>query len=292
MKEKQPVAIIGGAGKMGAKTADLFRGLNYEVRVSDTKPGFPTPQEVIVGNEIIFFSIPAKEVNATVIAIRPKITASNNILDNSSTKTEFVNIMRELDEQKNASICLTHPLCGPSIPWEGEKVTLIPVGKNSKNAREIAQELYGAARMEIAVTTLQQEIDTMFNSQSIPHMVQRVVGLLQANRGLSFDSLRKNATPNSELFYGSSGRVWFQDARLSADMIYSALQIKENEHATRMLIKELTFMLEAKTAEEIEERLNQAEHILFQRQGQDSTDVKKEMGEKTGKLIAAQKLIF
>lgn len=293
MKEKQPVVIIGGAGGMGSKTAELFRDIGHEVRISDIKENFPTPQEIVTGNEIVFFSIPAREVTAVVNAISPKITHSNNIIDNSSTKTEFVDAIRNLDRQTKASICLTHPLCGPNISWKGQKVTLISINERSKKAKEIARELYESAEMKIEEITLKQEIQHMFNSQGIPHTNQRVIGIVQAERGLSFEDLKRSSTPNSELFFqGSMGRVWSQDTKLSADIIYSSLQIEENRKVMRQIIKEFEFMLNAATPELIADRFKQAEQVLFRKEDKDISETKVEIGEKTGKLIEAQKHIF
>jgi prephenate dehydrogenase len=133
----------------------------------------------------------------------------------------------------------------------------------------------------------------MFNSQGIPHTNQRVIGIVQAERGLSFEDLKRNSTPNSELFFqGSMGRVWSQDTKLSADIIYSSLQIEENRKVMRQIIKEFEFMLNAATPELIADRFKQAEQVLFRKEDKDISETKVEIGEKTGKLIEAQKHIF
>lgn len=290
MKEKQPVVIIGGAGKMGAKTAELFRGLNHEVRVSDIQKGFPTPQEAVTGNEIVFFSIPPVEISKVTEAIKHNLTHVNQVLDNASVKDPLIDSFNMLD-QNGISVCSTHPLCGPTVEWKGQRAIVINVGKHFRAAQLTAQSLYEKAGMHLEELTFGEHKNHMMLHQAVPHLEMRLKGLRIAELGFSFSDLEKYATANSNLYYQASmGRVWFQPSEISAEIIFDHSRTDGQKKVLKKFVNiPDDFPIDDK--ESMVKLFQMAETILFKSKKSTQDKVKAEMGRKTTQLIEAQKNI-
>ncbi len=291
MKEKQPVVIIGGAGRMGSKTAELFRGLNHEVRISDIKNGFPTPQEVVTGNEIVLFSISPKEIPSVTNAIREKLTPANQVLDNATTKDPFIDSFNILD-QRGISVCSTHPLCAPNVSWTGQKSVLIEVGKNFQSAKSTAIKLYEAAGMQVETLTVDEHRQHMLIHQAIPHLDMRLRGIKLANMGFSFEDLKRFATANSNLFYQASmARVWSQNPEISAEVIYdNSRSASQKEILNGFVAIPNSFPINNES--QMIEEFKKAELVLFKTHRMNAQDAKGEIARKTARIIEAQKQIL
>lgn len=228
MREKENVAIIGGAGNMGRLTANLFRDIGMFPVVSDPKiPESPTPKEAIRGTRIVFFSIlPFEEINRIVAETKDDFKADHIVLDNASLKKPLIEAFKLLNE-RGVSICSTHPLCKHDQPLHGQKVLIMDIGQNSAQAREIAERLYQNAGMVTIPFPLEKHDKTMTIFQLVPHLIMRVVGEILAKNGADMRALADIAPANFQLFNLSLWRTLVQDSRISATLIANLL--KEDE---------------------------------------------------------------
>ena len=121
------VGIVGGRGKTGSQFVKLFRGLGFEVIVSDLKTKL-TNSELIKKADIVVFSVP---LHLSEKIMTEEISSSKKgqiVLDVSSLKEKQV---RALNKGK-AEVLGMHPLFGPSRDdFKGLSMILCP-GKCKK----------------------------------------------------------------------------------------------------------------------------------------------------------------
>lgn len=223
MNTQERVAIIGGEGKWGKKTTELFHKLGHDVVISDPKSEiFIHPVDAIRQSQIIFFSVlPVEEIDNIITEAGQDIRSGQVVMDNASVKTPFASSFRNLAE-RGVSVCSTHPMCAPEIDLIGQKSLIMRVGTSSQKAECLAEKLFQSGGMVTIPFDFEQHDKAMTTIQALPHLVMRSVGLLMSEEGLGLEDLLKIASPNFELFNTSLQRVLNQSPEISATIINSA----------------------------------------------------------------------
>lgn len=225
MKDNENVAIIGGAGNMGRLTADLFREIGFTPIISDPRlPESPTPKEAIGQSRVVFFSIlPFEEISKIIDETGDELSADHIVLDNASLKKPLRDAFEALDK-KGISICSTHPLCKHDQPLHGQNALIMDFGKNSSQAREIAERLHQNAGMITIPFSFEDHDRAMTVLQLVPHLFMRSVGEVLAKSGVDMKALTEIAPANFQLFNLSLWRNLVQDPNISATIITNLLK--------------------------------------------------------------------
>lgn len=240
--QHKTVGIIGGGGAIGRVVDRYLHELNYTTLICDVNLSDSLSLDDLLDRcRIVYISVFPLEAVIDIlehIADRPD-AAEFVILENSSIKSMLVDPLTRLAEQ-GASICATHPLCKADQPWKNQNVLLIPFGRRSGSAEQIARQLYGHAQMKIKVVdSLTEHDELMAVLQLIPHLTLRVVSTVFAELGLDLDLLNSAATANFKLFYLSFWRVLVQSPALSASIIWQLLQQEKGREIFNQLMTAL-----------------------------------------------------
>ncbi|MFI5265520.1 MAG: hypothetical protein ACHQT7_02130, partial [Candidatus Levyibacteriota bacterium] len=175
MKEfDNQAAVFGGNGNMGKLTQRLLKDVGFETTSPDPRnPSSPRPIDAIRGSRAIFFSVlPIEEIPKIIEATQDAFGPSHLVLDNASVKGPLRDTYSAL-EAKGVSICSTHPLFKPDQPTHGQKALIMPVGANSREARELAEKLYASAGIKLVHYSFGDHDKNMVVVQALPHVVMR-----------------------------------------------------------------------------------------------------------------------
>ncbi|MEM7801911.1 MAG: prephenate dehydrogenase dimerization domain-containing protein [Chloroflexota bacterium] len=216
------IGIIGGGGAIGKVVTRYYERLGYEVLISDLgMPDSHSLDELLDRCRILYISVfPLEHIPPILDQIKARPNASDYVvLENGSIKELLSGPFHELD-RAGVSLCATHPLCKADQPWKNQNVLLIPYGKRSADAVEVALDLYQEAEMNIHfIDSLEEHDELMCLLQLVPHLVLRVVSTVFAELGTDLQLLNSAATANFKLFYLSLWRVLVQSPDLSASII-------------------------------------------------------------------------
>lgn len=237
--EKEKVAIIGGRGAMGQRTAEICIANNMEVIVSDIADPNTIPADRavdIVGSVIV--SVPIDQVSGVIWSLDSVMRPEHKVIDNASAKSEIIPVLRSLDE-RGVSVCSTHPMSAPNISWEGQSVFIMDVGNNSGRAREFAEKLYGSANMNIVPFDIDKHDGNMNLKQGLRHLINQGFLSLVSDEGLTMEEVMFNSSPNGRLADISVMRTVIQSPELSGRIIHEMLKTEGGLRVAERLLDNL-----------------------------------------------------
>lgn len=153
------VAIIGGAGKMGAWFAKYFLERGYEVVISDIR--IDKAREVarqvgakvsesnikaVRGANLIFVSTPIDVTPRILAEVLPEIDKNAVVVEITSLKSRVLPVLREA-ALRGIRVLSLHPLFGSGAQkLSGEKIVLVPV-VDPMGERELAEKIFPEAKI-------------------------------------------------------------------------------------------------------------------------------------------------
>ncbi|MBR7006118.1 MAG: prephenate dehydrogenase/arogenate dehydrogenase family protein [Candidatus Methanomethylophilaceae archaeon] len=106
------IAVVGGAGKMGAWTASFFKDSGHDVIVVD--PASPDSHDIseCAGCDVVVVSVPIHSADGVLSELDGICTSSTLIFDLTSLKTPVEGRLRDMATRRK--VCSVHPMFGPS----------------------------------------------------------------------------------------------------------------------------------------------------------------------------------
>ena len=208
----QTVAVFGGGNGWGKRIAETLANAGSAVRI-------------IEKSDVVFIAIPDAAID-TLLKNFQEPLKTKIILDCATNKSGFSAALQQLADD-GASICSTHPMATSNGALRGQNALIMPVGRNSELAENIAQQIYQQLGMHCELFDFKQHTELMAIVQMLPHVMQRLTidalahGLLQQE--IKIDALANLASANYLLAELGIGRVAAQRADVSAGIIASAL---------------------------------------------------------------------
>jgi len=180
------IAIIGGAGKMGAWTADLLRGSGHNVTIIDPAAGNGLTLEDCRDCDIVIVSVPIHLTYSTLKELDGICRKDCLIFDLTSLKTPLVGRLRAMAETRK--VCSIHPMFGPSATsLYGRNLIICDCG--NREAVEEAKGLFDDRGGNIRVMDVEEHDGYMSYVLGLTHAVNIALFTVLERSGYTFDDL-------------------------------------------------------------------------------------------------------
>ncbi|HWS40429.1 MAG TPA: prephenate dehydrogenase/arogenate dehydrogenase family protein, partial [Arenimonas sp.] len=217
--------VFGGGNGWGKCIAETFTALKATVRIIEKDS---TEQEIISAiqtSDIVFIAIPDSDID-TLFKKYGHQLHGKILLDCATNKAGFSDALHKLAKD-DISVCSTHPMAASNGVLRGQNCLIMPIGKNSGPAENIALQLFQKLGMQCALFDFNKHTEAMAILQMLPHLMQRltidVLGQGISEYEIRIDSLANLASANYLLAELGLGRVAVQRADVSAGIIATAL---------------------------------------------------------------------
>ncbi len=188
--EQRTVAVIGGAGGMGASIAKMFADLGHAVMIADLDTKL-TPIEAAQHADVVVISVPIAETIKVIKGVGPHLRADALLMDVTSIKTEPLAAMLE---NTDASVVGTHPLFGPAIhSLQGQRVVIVP-GRGDTWEKWLKQ-MFEARGLNVIEATAEKHDRAMAVVQVLTHFSTEVLGKTMQDLGISLEETLQFTSP-------------------------------------------------------------------------------------------------
>ncbi len=231
------IAIIGGAGGMGAWFAHFFNENNLDVRIVDisddteavaAKLGVPFSTTNILtldtgalraafaDTDVVLVSVPIDITGRVIECVGPALHDGSLLMDVTSVKKVPVELMENCTS-KEVEILGTHPLFGPSTKGlRGMPVIFVPVRKGP--LYEQIYDLYERNGAKIEFLRAAEHDAIMAVIQGLPNFVLFSFGITLKDLEFDVERARRFMGPMYEVVLDFVGRLLHQDPRLYAQI--------------------------------------------------------------------------
>ena len=184
--DPRKVAVIGGAGKMGAWTADLMEETGHEVIIIEPAADNGKTIEDCKDCDIVVVSVPIHLTNGILERLDTICSDDTLIFDLTSLKTPLISRLTSMARKKN--VCSIHPMFGPSATsMYGRNLIICDCG-NGK-AVEMAKDLFDDRGGNIRVMDVTQHDSYMSYVLGLTHAVNIALFTVLRRSGYSFEDL-------------------------------------------------------------------------------------------------------
>lgn len=180
------VGIIGGAGKMGAWTADLLRKSGHDVIIIDPAEDNGHTIEDCKGCDIVIISVPIHLTYSILTKLDSICSCDTLIFDLTSLKTPLVGRLRTMGETKK--VCSVHPMFGPSATSMYGR-NLIVCNCGNRQAVEETVNLFDDRGGNIRVMEIEKHDEYMSYVLGLTHAVNIALFTVLERSGFTFDDL-------------------------------------------------------------------------------------------------------
>lgn len=271
--------VFGGGNGWGKRIVDTLTSLHAKTCIVEIDTAEEETLSNIRASDVIFIAIPDHQIYSLIEKLGDQF-AGKIVLDCATNKRDFSEALLKLAET-GVGVCSTHPMAASNGALRGQNTLIMPVGKNSASAEQIALKIYQRLGMHCERFNFNKHTELMMVVQMLPHVMQRLTidvlaqGLLQQD--INIDELAKLTSANYLLSELGIGRVAAQRADVSAGIIATALQ----EPFGQQLLERLQTSLQTmKRASHSREALSNQFHDSVQ-QLDPSGDWRLQMADKT-----------
>lgn len=189
--EPLKVAIVGGAGKMGAWFSDLLSSAGHEITVIDPASGNNKTLEDCKDSDVVIVSVPIHSTLGILERLDTICKKDALIFDLASLKTPIVDQMRKMS--KTRKVCSIHPMFGPSAEsMMGRNLIICDCGNSE--ATNMTEELLSGRGGNLRIMDIEQHDVFMSYVLGLSHAVNIAFFTALDRSGLSFRDLESVAS--------------------------------------------------------------------------------------------------
>ncbi|MGM0772725.1 bifunctional prephenate dehydrogenase/3-phosphoshikimate 1-carboxyvinyltransferase [Marinobacter sp.] len=191
----QRVAVI-GLGLIGGSLARAIRenGLAVTVVGTDKRPeelalgkelgiideAAGSVAEVVAGSDLVVLAVPVKAIRTVLEEIRPHLGCNAVLTDVGSTKTSFVNDVREVFGELPAKVIPGHPIAGSeksgiraadSALFANHKVILTPAENVSQPDLDKLKDLWEGCGATVLTMSVAYHDEVLAATSHLPHLI-------------------------------------------------------------------------------------------------------------------------
>jgi len=218
-------AVIGGAGKMGAWTADLLGKCGHDVMIIDPAADNGHTIKECASMDIVVVSVPIHAVSGVLKELDGICGKDTLIFDLSSLKTPFMEQAREMAARKK--VCSIHPMFGPSATSLYNR-NLIICDCGNREAVDEAKALFDNKGGNIRIMDIGEHDGYMSYVLGITHAVNIALFTVLERSGFDFEDLQTVASTTFNKGLDTNRSVALEDP-----MLYYEIQ-HTNAHRDRM----------------------------------------------------------
>lgn len=223
--EPKKVAIIGGAGKMGAWTAEFLMGSGHEITVIDPAVDNGHTIDDCGGADIVIVSVPIHLVDSILTRLESICGKDTLIFDLSSLKTPFIGRLKEM--AKTHKVCSIHPMFGPSATsLYGRNLIICDCGNSE--AVEETRSLFDNRGGNLRIMPVEDHDNYMSYVLGLTHAVNIALFTVLDRSGFTFEDLKTVASTTFNKGLDTNMSVASEDP-----MLYYEIQ-HENAHRDEM----------------------------------------------------------
>jgi len=210
------VLIVGGAGEMGRLYTRIAKATGYDVRTLD-KDDWQNVEALCENVDWVIISVPIYLTREVIEKIAEFLPPKAVLSDFTSTKNGLLELMME---KHVGPVLSLHPMHGPDVPNLSKQLMLISKGRNDEQTEWICKqcELWG---MRVKFVDPEKHDHAMHMIQGLRHFVALLHGSFMKAYDLKPEDILDFSSPIYRAELMMTGRIFAQDARLYADIVFS-----------------------------------------------------------------------
>lgn len=214
--ETKRFLIIGGRGGMGKLYARFAENSGHIVTILD-KDDWNNVEELSRDIDVAIVTVPIHLTDATIRKIAPYLSAKTILADFTSTKQFLIELMKEVH---NGPVVSLHPMHGPDVTNLSKQLMLVLPGRNEKSYKWLITqfELWG---MRTKIVDPDKHDHAMHMIQGLRHFIALLHGSFMRAYDLKPEDILDFSSPIYRAELMMTGRIFAQDARLYADIVFS-----------------------------------------------------------------------
>ncbi len=209
--EPMKVAIVGGAGKMGAWTGNLLRSSGHEITVIDPASGNGLTVDDCAGADAVVVSVPIHATEGVLKKLDSVCRKDALIFDLTSLKSPLTATLRDMASRRR--VCSVHPMFGPSArSMSGRNLIVCDCG--NREAAETTAGLFSGRGGNIRVMDIEQHDEYMSYVLGLSHAVNIAFFTVLDRSGISFRDMQSVASTTFRKNLDTNTSVALEDPML------------------------------------------------------------------------------
>lgn len=210
-----PIVIVGGQGKLGQLFGQLFTLSGYEVRNLD-KDDWHQAERLVADAGVVVIAVPIEQTCAVIDAL-PTLPQDCLLVDLTSIKQAPLAAMLKAHA---GPVLGLHPMFGPDVASLAKQVVVVCHGRGEEHYQWLLEQIaiWGARLHEAPASEHDQAMQLV---QAMRHFTAFVYGLHLKREHADIEQLLQYSSPIYRLELAMVGRLFAQDARLYADIIFA-----------------------------------------------------------------------
>ena len=189
--DRKKVAVIGGAGKMGAWMSKLMQDSGHEVMVVDPASHNGHRIEDCTDSDIVIVSVPIHLAYSTLVKLDSVCKKDALIFDITSLKTPLVGRLTNMAQTRK--VCSVHPMFGPSATsMYGRNLIICDCG--NREAVNETRGLFDDRGGNIRIMNVKDHDAYMSYVLGLTHAVNIALFTVLERSGFTFSDLRSVAS--------------------------------------------------------------------------------------------------
>ncbi len=225
MEHPAPVVLVGGGGEMGRLFSKLFTQSGYEVRVLEAGD-WDRASDLLNGAGLVLMAVPISATLDVLQQLKGLLPETCVLADMTSTKAEPLAKMMEVHD---GPVLGLHPMFGPDTRVLAKQVVVWCRGRRHEACQWLLDQfqIWGATLLEAEPD---QHDRMMAIIQAMRHFETFVYGVHLQEEDVDLGRILEFSSPIYRLELGMIGRLFAQDPRLYADIIFSSKEGKAIVH--------------------------------------------------------------
>jgi len=210
------VLVVGGAGAMGAFFCGRFAAAGYDVRVLE-RGDWSRAGALAAGVELAVLAVPIDATPEAAARLGPHLPPGCVLADLTSVKGPALEAM--LSAHPGPVLGL-HPMFGPTTSSLDKQIVVATAGRDDEACRWVRDQLAAWGAIVVPATAAEHD-DLMIVVQALRHFATFAFGQFLYRRGVDLARTLEVSAPIYRLELGMVGRLFAQDPRLYAEIIFA-----------------------------------------------------------------------
>lgn len=210
------IALVGGDGGMGRLYRKMAERTGHNVVVLD-KNDWDNASEILRKAHVVIITVPINVTESVIAKIAPLLQHHQILADFTSLKTAYLELMLQYHDGPVVGL---HPMHGPDVPNLSKQLMVVCEGRKADEADWLIQQ-FGLWGMKIRKSDPELHDRAMHLVQGLRHFVALLHASFMNRHELKPDDMLDFSSPIYRAELMMTGRIFAQDARLYADIVFS-----------------------------------------------------------------------
>lgn len=214
--QPKTIALVGGAGGMGRLYQRMALNSGHNVAVLD-KDDWGLAPEILQNADAVIVTVPIHVTDEVIRNVAPLLKPHQVLADFTSLKSAYLDLMLQVHDGPVVGL---HPMHGPDVPNLSKQLMVVCEGRMAEKADWLLQQfdLWG---MRLLRSEPGAHDRAMHLVQGLRHFVALLHASFMNRHDLKPDDMLDFSSPIYRAELMMTGRIFAQDARLYADIVFS-----------------------------------------------------------------------